>query len=183
MAGLLAAGIFILVGCEKEYAVKQKTNDNCTLSDWYHVQTNDSTVYPFQLSLSDDPFQYAVYQSNMQDIFDNVEIYFQTHNPQNEYFIFSINEDNGLFYYGLVSGMYSYGGFAIDTTGTLEQIDDFEEDGIDDYLHIPTRKISTTNKVKFDRWVERRLNQGYQVTVWKEGDKYKAVAKKFPNHL
>lgn len=179
MATAILAGAMFFAGCEKENAVK--TNDTCTLSDWYNVQTNDSTNYPFQLSFSDDPFQYAVYQSDMQEIFDNVENYFQTNNPQNEYFIFSLNEENGFFYYGLVFGMVSYGGYMIDTTGVVEPVDNVDEEN-DLYLFVPKRKISTTNEQKFFRWVDRRLQQGYTVTVWRDGNKYVASAKKLPNN-
>ena len=178
MAAVILAGIILFSSCEKIDLVENNAIENCVLGDWYHVQTVDSTTYPFVLS-NEDPFQYAIYQTDMQAIFDNVESFFLTNNEQNYYFVFSLNENESLLFYGMVSGLVSDGGFQIDTSGYFQPIDNMDE-GV--YLNIPTKKISTTNKEKFDKWVERKLQQGYTVTEWKEGDKFKAVAQRLPNN-
>ncbi len=179
VATTILAGEIFFTSCEKDALIENKTNGICTLSDWYHVPTDDSTTYPFVLSLNNDPFQYAVYQNDMQNVFDNVETLYLTNNGQNIYFVFSLNENENLLYYGMVSGLVSNGGFQIDTSGYFQSIDNMDEES---YLHIPTKKITTTDKVKFDKWVAKKLQRGYTVTEWKEGDQYMAVAQRLPNN-
>lgn len=175
--GLIAVSVF-LFGCEKDTLIENKTIENRILSDWYHILSYDATIYPFVLPTSEDPFQYAAYQDDMQIIFDNIETYYFANNAHDIYFVFALDENDSIFYYGMIEGLISNGGFLVDTSGYFQSIDNMDEEV---YLHIPTKKISTTDKEKYDKWVEKKMRQGYTVTEWKDGAKYMAVAQRFEN--
>jgi len=169
--------LITMISCNKE-----KENKNVIPSYEHSViqKFNPDDGYPFILTETEAPFQYAIYQEDEDSLF----VYFESvlngqigvENPG--YFILSLNEESTLLFYGFITETNSN----YDTTIFINDPNDpFQEinDTTSDDLMYGFRKIVTDNKNRFDRWVKRKVQHGYLVTQWIDNDgKYHGVAYK-----
>jgi len=144
---------------------------------------NPDEGYPFVLTEADAPFQFAVYQQDEDILFSYIESILEEQDGMENpgYFILSLNSEGSLIYYGFITETSSY----YDPDIFIDNPDDpfiVINDDTDDDIMYCCNKIKTKSKEKFDKWVERKINQGREVTMWKEGDFYCGIASKKTNY-
>ncbi len=144
--------------------------------------TNTVIVYPFVLHESMLPYQYAVYEHNSSIAFDYILTTFNGFvGGEKEYFILSFNDADALLYYGLIAKSSIHFDSSVFVEAPVHSFIDMDDDTIDDeILHeasaCKTKKYHTKNKEKFDRWVARKLKNGYVVYIGKKDDVWHAKA-------
>lgn len=169
----LIAIVFMLI------VVNSCTKDDLIVFNDDGTEWNTGTDYPYILPNAMNPYQYAVYQEDIGILFDYMHTVFNGYKEGDErgYFILFSNDANHLIYCGYVSESSDY----FDPDIFIDNPDDpfiVIDDNDDDEVVYGCNKISTKNENRFDRWVERKVEKGYTVREWKDGDRFCAVAKK-----
>jgi hypothetical protein len=101
---VVVVSILIFYGCQKDTAVQ---NGN-SINEKEMMSTGDD--YPFVLPAAMAPYQYAVYEDDINVAFDYMQIVFDAYVEGDEigYFTFSYNTDNTLIHYGFITPTSSY---------------------------------------------------------------------------
>ena len=155
--------LFGINSCTKD---DLSSNDN-NFSIRKQQKFNPDDGYPFVLTEAEAPFQFAVYQEDLNDLLVYMGTTLEELGENSGYFILSLSADTAFVYYGFITETSSYYNpeiFIDDPEDPFIVIDD----NIDDDMMYCCLKIATTDKERFDRWVERKVRQGREVTMKEE---------------
>jgi hypothetical protein len=177
MAMAFGAGIF--TACQKDSLVPNESHTAIKKQKW-----NPDKGYPFVLPEADMPYQYAIYEDDFSKLQAYIRSVFDSHKDgeKAEYFILSLSADKTFINYGFVYGTLDYNlddfiDFSDPDIDPDPDPDEGDEDG-GTVCFAKVRDRCFTDKEKFDRWVERKVNKGWMVSEWKSDGFYCAHARK-----
>jgi hypothetical protein len=161
----------VISSCTKENKDSLVSNSiNTALQKW-----NPDEGYPFVLPNDMQPYQYAVYQEDL----DNLLYYTisilkeEKEGEKSGYFIFSSNNiADGLIYYGFIAESSHYYDPNIFVDNPDDPFINIDEDNEDNLCY---GKIVTRNEKRFDRWLDRQMRKGNDIVI--EYDKATGVWK------
>ncbi len=174
--------VFILAAvnsCTKDELISNDNNTAIKKQKW-NPGGNASFILPDNML----PFQYAVYKDDMDNLLEYTRTVLKNRQGGNGeekgYFILSLSPDVIFAYYGFITETSRYYDPNIFINNPGDPFIVINND-TDDNMMYGCSKIKTENKEKFDKWVKRKINNGYQVVEWAEGNVYHAEACKPKN--
>ncbi|MDD3281670.1 MAG: hypothetical protein PHC83_08895 [Bacteroidales bacterium] len=165
--------LITMISCNKE-----KENKNVIPSYEHSViqKFNPDDGYPFILTETEAPFQYAIYQEDEDSLFANIKSILEEETNFG-YFALSFNDENNLLFYGFISETSSY----YDTTWIIDQIDTNEGSGYTCFGWKIKDKKESEDFNETQEWAHEKMQQGYRVDINynKRTKKYFAIALKW----
>jgi hypothetical protein len=178
LVAVIGAGVFY--ACQKEDKYLLHNSE----SNYSSMQKQQKWNVGEESSLSEGdvppPFQYAFSKEKLEDLLIYTRTFLKNYDQGQMpgYCVFS--SDNELIYYGFVtetSPYYDAEMFRDDPNDPFVNIDEIDPDGEDEDYQC-YGKISTSNENRFDRWLNRQLRRGRDITIEYDGGVWKGTSKK-----
>ena len=165
----IVAVVFILFGmansCTKDSSVSNNTATSIHKFNIDDLVPNE--VYPFVLPADMQPFQYAVYQGETDNLLAYIQSVFEKHQEGDEvgYFIISRNVDTTLINYGFITSTsiyYQPNNFVYPDNYVDPFVYPADDDDGGGHACYATLKTKNANRVA--RWIDRQLAMGRNIT-------------------
>lgn len=168
--------VCVVSSCKKE-DVETKESNSSIQHKWNPNENSsyyDKENYPFVLPVDMRPFEYAVYNTDAEYRLLTAFIWFNLKSQDKEkgYFILSLSTNATLVNYGFITKTSSYYDPAIFDFPFIDinYIDIDKNEGDAKIMGCKTRDKESKDKEKFDKWVERKVRNGWLVCQGKDDD-------------
>ena len=159
--------VFILIAVSS--CTKDAFDDN---SVW-----DSGENYPFVLPEAMRPYQYAIYEDDMDLLFGYIQLRFEEMENYEEdgYFILSSNVPGNLIYFGFITETSSY--YNPNIWIVPDEPTDPDDGG---GMCFDRKEFQSTNFKEAQAWAKERMSEGYEVSINKrgKGGQYLAIAQK-----